>query len=95
MNKVEIKFINSGTLRGGILFLKSYDAIKFIEECQLQKIEILGIDSFIITEDSTQPLMEKSVDISNRPFIDEDYEKLIEFISVIKENLYFEVVCKG
>jgi hypothetical protein len=59
-------FESRGFRRGGILFLKTQDAIDLIEAAHEQRKPILGIDAFTVTDTATQPFMEHSVDYSDQ-----------------------------
>jgi hypothetical protein len=62
MNLLEKELANIALKRGGIFFLTGNNAVYFIEKCRENKRKILGIDSFIITENITQPVLEESID---------------------------------
>jgi hypothetical protein len=96
MNIVEIKFQSKASINRGSYFLLSKGiAIDFINECELNKIEILGIDGFYkIDEFTIQPSMEHSIDFSG-PLANKIniYQQAIDFINNRKDELYFEIVC--
>ena len=93
MNKVEQMFIKKGIRRGGIILYSKKDALEFIKECSKYEVEVLGIDGFFITNTTTQPCLEDSVDFSTSSFANV-YEKAIEFLENRKSDLYFEIVCE-
>jgi len=64
MNKVEKMFLEKGVKRGGILLYSKKDALEFVGACKDHEIGLLGIDGFFISETTTQPSMEDSVDYS-------------------------------
>jgi len=39
-------------------------ALAFIEAARQQQTPVLGVDSFVVTDTSTQPLMEHTLDLS-------------------------------
>jgi hypothetical protein len=80
--------------RGGILMLTAGDACRLIARAEEEKIRVLGIDSFMLTETSTQPLIEHSVDYSARDFVaDSDWRTAIAFIEGRASlGFHFEVV---
>ena len=91
MNNIEMKFRERGVIRGGILFLRAENAIDMIEQCQIENFAILGVDGFIIKENSTQPVMEHSIDLSNKA--NECWDVARHFLISKKfEDLFFEVV---
>jgi hypothetical protein len=64
LSRVEQEFLEAGQVRGGILFLPQVEAIRLVKRCSELGIEVLGVDSFILTEQTTQPVMEQSIDLS-------------------------------
>ena len=60
--ELEAEFAPRGILRGGLLMLAPDDAIAHIRRACDARITVLGIDAFRITERSTRPFMEHSVD---------------------------------
>ncbi len=94
MNKVERIFMDKALNRRGIMLYAKQDALAFIEECNKNRIRLLGIDGFFITDTTTQPSLDDSIDFSNVPQLQNVYDKAIEFIKRRKGNLYFEIVCE-
>jgi hypothetical protein len=94
MNKVERIFMGRALNRSGITLYAKQDALDFIEECNKNRIGLLGLDGFFITDTTTQPSLDDSVDFSNDPHLQNVYDKAIEFIKGRKDNLYFEIVCE-
>ena len=64
MEDLEQSFAGRGIQRGGILMLNATDALAFIEAARVRHTVVLGVDSFIITDTTTQPLMEHTLDLS-------------------------------
>lgn len=78
------------SLKPKIRYVDQLDALQIIEDCRDRKIRVLGIDGFLITSTTTQPLMEHSVDYSN---IKEAWDEAISFIhSKADLGLKFEVI---
>jgi hypothetical protein len=70
MNKadqIESGFTSRGVLRGGVLLLHPNDALDMVQNCRKESVSILGIDAFRISANSTQPVMEDSIDFSREP----------------------------
>jgi len=65
MASVEDEFRPKNIGHGGILMLRPTDALSMILRCRDLQILVLGIDAFILTEHTTQPVMEHSVDLSD------------------------------
>lgn len=64
MDLVEEKFLKKAIIRGGVHMYNASDAIDVIAMCEQHGWPILGIDSFIVTENQTRPLMEHTLDCS-------------------------------
>src|SRR5690349_10869170 len=67
LSEVEREFLPAGQIRGGILFLPPAEALRLAQRCRELGIVVLGIDAFILTEHTTQPVMEQSIDLSSPP----------------------------
>jgi len=69
-----------------------------VRRCRERGIEILGIDGFILTDTTTQPTMEHSIDLSGsrRPAaVADGWEKAERFIAERATTaLFFEVVVR-
>lgn len=89
-DNIEQSFLSRAIIRGYTHYYKYEDAIKLIELCQKNEVPILGIDSFIVTETRTQPLLEHSIDFSDSK---DSYEKAKGFLKSKEEyGFVFEVV---
>lgn len=87
---IEQPILSRALIRGNTHYYEYEVAIKLIELCQQNEIPILGIDSFIVTETRTQPLMEHSIDLSD---CKDSYETAKAFLNLKKEyGFVFEVV---
>jgi hypothetical protein len=96
-SKIEAEFASRAIVRGGLYLLRPLNAVQFVHRCREESIEILGIDGFKITETTTQPLMEQSVDFSSSnslsPVGTNTWDQAIAFLIERKElDLFFEVV---
>lgn len=89
-NEIESSIISKAIIRAGIHFYSYDDALELIDLCQKGSLTILGIDSFIVTETTTQPLLEYSIDLS---FSKNSYEQAKVFLELEKhKGFVFEVV---
>ena len=89
MDTFEKDFSNKAVIRGGIYLYNFKDAIDLIERCRQFNKRILGIDAFIISETTTQPVSEHSAEFKGQ----NNWQHAKEFIQKKKnEGLYFEVV---
>jgi hypothetical protein len=78
-------------IRGNLMFFYPNEAILFINKCKSQNRKILGIDAFKITETSTQPVSEHSIDFSFKEA--DNWSESIKFIEErAKLGLVFEVI---
>lgn len=93
MNNIEDLFKNRAIQRGGIKLYSKYDAMSFVEECYKQSVYILGIDGFYITDETTEPSIENSVDFTVLSLKKENiFEIAKEFLDKKDESLFFEII---
>ena len=65
-------------------------ALKMIEKCREQNIQVTGIDGFLLTDVTTQPTMEHSIDLSRCPL--DCWDRAEAFLKPLATtDLYFEV----
>ncbi len=93
MNKIEETLNSKAIIRKGIILFSKEDALEFIKLCKIEKIDILGIDCFLLGNDWIQPNMENSVDFSNFPQSFNRFDEALDFITTRDEKYYFEIVC--
>lgn len=95
MNKVEMQFADKAIRRGGILLFRKTDALEFVQVCKKQGVDILGIDSFIITDTTTQSSLEHSIDFSDGRFkpLVSIFDEATSFLRKQDDSFYFEIVC--
>ena len=95
-SEIEAEFRSKAIIRGGLLLFRPADAVDLIRKCSEEKLGILGLDGFLITGNSTQPLMEHSVDFSSksRTISSQGYWQAAEEFLCQKQSsgLLFEVV---
>jgi hypothetical protein len=73
--------------------LTAPDAIVFIEAARQQQAPILGVDSFILTETTTLPLMEHMLDLSVDGLFDDTWSEALRFVKERQNfGFMFEVV---
>jgi hypothetical protein len=90
--EIESAFLERGIMRGGILFLRATDAVALTEVARQKGIRILGVDGFRLGSNSTQPLLEHSVDFSSEPQETDSWTRTADFIRRQPTDLFFEVV---
>lgn len=88
------EFRPRATIRGGTAMFTADDAIALIQEARKRRIIILGIDTFRLTEETTEPMMDHILDLSTRGFFtDDDWDQSIQFIRErASHGFRFEVV---
>jgi hypothetical protein len=88
------EFRPRATIRGGTAMFTPADAIALIQEAHERRIVILGIDTFRLTEKTTEPMMDHILDLSMRGFFaDDDWEQSIQFIQErASRGFHFEIV---
>jgi hypothetical protein len=91
---LEDEFRPRATIRGGILMFPADDAIALIQEAHKRRIRILGIDTFQLTANTTQPLLDHMLDLSTRGFYaEDDWDQSVDFIKRrAAHGFHFEVV---
>ncbi|MBU1534871.1 hypothetical protein KKF84_06100 [Myxococcota bacterium] len=88
------EFRPRATIRGGTAMFAADDAIALVQEAHKQRIIILGIDTFRLTEKATEPMMDHILDLSTRGFFaDDDWGQSIQFIQErAGQGFHFEIV---
>lgn len=76
------------------MFLKTSDALDFIEAARQASTPVLGIDTFIITETTTAPLLEHILDCSEGDDLPADtWSVARRFVEVRRDSGFmFEIV---
>ena len=93
MQDFEQSFGGRGIKRGGTLYLKASDALDFIEAARQAKTPVLGVDAFIITETTTQPLMEHILDCSIEGVPPDTWSPARDFVEERRNSGFmFEIV---
>ena len=73
--------------------LRAPDALDLIDAAQHRQVPILGIDSFVVTETVTQPLMEHSLDLSVGGLPADTWTEARRFVEQRRESGFlFEIV---
>lgn len=97
MKEEQFKYSDKAIIRGEIFMLPKSSAIDFINECKVNNYRILGVDGFYITENSTRPSLEHSIDFTSgdHKIIEDIYSDAIKFIASHKDELHYEIVYKN
>jgi hypothetical protein len=73
--------------------LNAHGSIDFIETARQDRRPVLGIDSFIVTETTTEPLMEHILDLSVGPLATDTWSEARRFVEQRKDSGFmFEIV---
>jgi hypothetical protein len=93
MKPIEEEFRHFGIVRGHSLKLRPADAIALVRACQDRGIEVLGLEAFRLTETTTQPDMDESIDLVEdwklRP---QCWDRAEAFLTQrLASDMYFEV----
>ena len=73
--------------------LNAHDALAFIEAARQQQRPVLGVDSFLVTETITQPLMEHILDLSLGGLAADTWSEARRFVEQRKDSGFmFEIV---
>jgi hypothetical protein len=89
---IEQAFLARGHVRGGILFLDPALALEMIEVARSQQVPVAGVDGFFLTEASTQPSMEHSLDLGGAWYRVNTWDEAAQFIKSKSDlGLRFEI----
>lgn len=92
MSQVENEFAGNGEVRGEILFLPPAQALQMVRRCRELGLRVLGIDGFELSEKTTRPLMEHSIDLSSPPRTDPWGEAEAFLDRRLSSDLMFDIV---
>ena len=94
MTTVEDEFRELSVIPGNTLIFRPVDAIALVHRCREKQVKVLGLDGFHLTENTIQPDMGESIDLSLPPYRSEDCWRLAEeFLNErLESGLFFEVV---
>lgn len=92
MNNIINKFLKQARMSGKTPFFAPDIATLVVNECKRNNVPIHGIDAVKITDVSTQPFMEHSIDYSteNTESVWDDAVSFIQSKQAL--GLYFEIV---
>lgn len=65
MDNIEKEFLSSAIVKGGLFLYNAQTAFLIIQRCKELKMKILGVDTFIVHNNKTQPISEHSIDYSS------------------------------
>ncbi len=96
MARIVDAFRDKGITRGKTTRFLADDALAVVRECRKRRVLISGVDGFFLTEHTTQPSMENSVDLSDIESFHNPVDcwtRAERFIQInADKGLYFEIV---
>jgi hypothetical protein len=85
------EFASSAMFRGGVALFPVRTAIEIVKRCKALNIRVFGLDGFFLTETTTEPSLENSIDLSKMEA--NCHELALEFLfERSNSGMYFEVV---
>ncbi len=91
LTHIEKEFQPVARIVGGIYLLSDGDALRFVDRCEQDRVDILGVEGFRFLEGRIQPLQEHSFDIER--LVSSNHVMTRQFIAQrIGRGLWFEVV---
>ncbi|MBP3685414.1 MAG: hypothetical protein J6J21_00105 [Clostridia bacterium] len=91
-NTFEDLFSHKAIRRGRTDLYHYYEAKQLVECCEKNNVSVLGIDAFLLSDKCTRPVMEHSIDLSDK---EESKRNALafEFLESKKNlDLFFEIV---
>ena len=93
MNEFEQSFLARETRRGELTLFQAADGLCFIAAAKAHGVPVLGVETFLLTEDATKPQMEHILDLSLADTLCDTWSEAEHFISERSTGGYFfEVV---
>lgn len=94
LSRIERDFADEGLVRGGMLLLESFNALRLIQSARHAGVVILGVEGFIVTEQATRPQMGHILDLSDLDVsLARSWDVAAQFIETRADRgLHFEVV---
>ena len=77
-------------VRGGICLYQTAEALALVEVCRQKGVPVLGVDAFLLGSNTTQPLLEHSIDLSGSPCSHLLAKRFLEDRK--EQGVYYEVV---
>lgn len=90
---LEQAFESRGQRRGGILLLPPSAATELIAVARTERVRVLGVDGFFLSENGTLPSMEHSIDLSQSDGPADPWNSATQFVQRWPAlDLWFEIV---
>lgn len=84
-----MRFASRGKKRGGLLLFPASEAVAFIDQARLERQPVLGIETFRLTDQTTQPQMDHILDLSDAGETCDTWSRAREFVSERADRDYF------
>ncbi len=81
MEDLETRFASRGVERGGLLLFRATEALAFIGEARAERIPVLGVETFTLTERTTQSHLDHILDLSHTGETFDTWIRAAEFVS--------------
>lgn len=93
MDSIQKEFRDRAIVKAGTYLFGPQDAIEVVKKCSQIERKILGIDAFVVTDNTVQPFMEHSIDYSVGGLQGGNWNEAEQFILERAEmGFVFEVV---
>jgi hypothetical protein len=89
MEDLETRFASRGVKRGGLLLFRPAEALAFIDEARAERTPVLGIETFTLTEQTTQSHLDHILDLSDAEETFDTWSRAAEFVSERADGDYF------
>ena len=89
MEDLETRFASRGEKRGGLLLFRAPDALAFIADARAEDIPVLGIETFTLTEQTTESHLDHILDLSDAEETFDTWSCAAEFVSERASGDYF------
>jgi hypothetical protein len=92
MHQFEQSFLDRATRRGGLTLFQAADALAFIDAARAHGVPVLAVETFLVTENTTEPQMDHILDLSGADTHCDTWSEAEHFISERSTRGYlFEV----
>jgi hypothetical protein len=81
MHEFEQSFLARPTNRRGLTLFKPADALSFIAGARAHGVRVLGVETFVVTESTTEPQMDHILDLSGADTKCDTWIEAEQFIS--------------
>ncbi len=90
LTSMQKQFEHVGLIRGSIFLLSASDTLRFVDECERNGVDLLGVEGFKLFGDKIQPFQEHSFDLNGKK--EKNHALVKEFIRQrVNSDIWFEV----